>query len=129
MMSTQHENEISTAHIQLSKPQSMQQFSPVDKKQDEQPGHTASKQTGLPGIWRFLHDWFVINTFAPAWLPTTLRHPSLGYLAALLLQATAIIITVVITRFFPTYSFVGLLETLVLVLVALPAQADAGWRK
>jgi PAS domain S-box-containing protein len=119
MMSTQHENEISTAHIRESKPQPIQQFSPIDEKQDEQPGHTTSKQTGLPGIWRFLRNWFVLNTFAPAWLPTPLRHPALGYLVALLLQAAAVIITVVITRFFPTYSFVGLPEALALVLVAL----------
>src|SRR5579885_1540509 len=118
-MSTQHENKISTAHTRMSKPQSVQQFLPLDKKRDEQPGHTTSRQGGLPGIWRFLRDWFVLNTFAPAWLPTTLRHPALGYLAALLLQVAAVIITIIITQFFPTYSFVGLPETLALVLVAL----------
>lgn len=118
-MSTQHENEISTARTQVSKPQPVQHFLPLDKKRDEQPGHTTSRQAGLPGIWRFLRDWFVLNTFAPAWLPTTLRHPALGYLAAFLLEAAAALITIIITQSFPTYSFAGILEALVIALVAL----------
>ncbi len=70
-------------------------------------------------IWRFLHNWFLTNTFAPSWLPATLRHPVVGYLAAILLQTVATIITFEIFHLFPGYSFFSLLEVLAILLVAL----------
>lgn len=118
-MSTQHENEISIAPPSLSDPQPAQPLLSVDEHQDKRQKPAISKQALPLRAWRFLRDWFFINTFAPSWLPAALRHPALGYLAALLLEIAAAIITIVITQFFPAYSFVGLLEVLAIVLVAL----------
>ena len=118
-MSTQHENEIREAYTPESEPAPEQQFSPVDEKQDEKQGHMASGQPFQARLWRFLRNWFSTNTFTPFWLPAALRHPLLGYLAAVLLEAAAVSITGAIFQFFPVYSFIGLLEILVILLVAL----------
>ncbi|HLI07869.1 MAG TPA: ATP-binding protein [Ktedonobacteraceae bacterium] len=78
-------------------------------------------------IWRFLHGWFQTNTFAPAWLPAPLRHPVVGYLAAVLLETVAVILTLFIKRFFPDYLFVGLLGILAILLVALNWGGGSGF--
>jgi signal transduction histidine kinase len=38
------------------------------------------------GAWSSLQRWFVMNTFAPPWLPRRWQHPAIGYLVAVLLQ-------------------------------------------
>ncbi|HXR64631.1 MAG TPA: ATP-binding protein [Ktedonobacteraceae bacterium] len=74
-----------------------------------------------PHLGKRLRFWFVNNTFAPSWLPERLQHPFLGYLIAVFLQ----IIAVLVTYFFNaqlqvfTIAFAGLLEILVIALVAL----------
>ena len=70
-------------------------------------------------LWHFLRRWFLASTFTPTWLPRQLRHPAIGYLAALLLEIAAIITTVEILQLFPAYAFASLLPVLAIVLVAL----------
>lgn len=70
----------------------------------------------------FVRGWLADNTFAPAWLPAEWHRGnrwSVGYLVAVLLQAVAISIDVVLLRFFPTYALPGLLGSLAVALVAL----------
>jgi signal transduction histidine kinase len=68
--------------------------------------------------WRRLHHWVRANTFAPSWLPARLRHPALGYVAAVILEVIAVVLTLLLTDL-PTFNAPGLLVTLVVVLVAL----------
>ena len=73
------------------------------------------------GLVRHLRYWFVSNTFAPSWLPVSLQHPFFGYLVALLLQTVAVLSTFLLdTRLQVfTIAFAGLLEVLIIALVAL----------
>lgn len=68
-----------------------------------------------------LRAWFVNNTFAPPWLPERLQHPVLGYLIAGLLQALAVLLTYYLGAQLQvfTVAFAGLLQILVIALVAL----------
>jgi len=59
------------------------------------------------------------NTFAPSWLPTRLRHPALGYVAAVILEVIAVALTLLLIAVLPAFSLPGLLVVLVVVLVAL----------
>jgi len=68
--------------------------------------------------WRRLHHWVRANTFAPSWLPARLRHPALGYVAAVILEVIAVVLTLLLTDL-PTFNAPGLLAILVVVLVAL----------
>ncbi len=68
--------------------------------------------------WRRLLQWVRANTFAPSWLPARLRHPALSYLAAVVLEVLAIVLTLLLTDL-PTFNLPGLLAILVVVLVAL----------
>jgi signal transduction histidine kinase/PAS domain-containing protein len=68
--------------------------------------------------WRRLHHWVRANTFAPSWLPARLRHPALGYVAAVILEVIAVMLTLLLTDL-PTFNAPGLLAILVVVLVAL----------
>src|SRR5260370_19082848 len=68
--------------------------------------------------WRRLHHWVRANTFAPSWLPARLRHPALGYVAAVILEVIAVVLTLLLTDL-PTFNVPGLLVVLVVVLVAL----------
>jgi len=68
--------------------------------------------------WRRLHQWVRANTFAPSWLPARLRHPALGYVAAVILEMIAVVLTLLLTDL-PAFNLPGLLAILVVVLVAL----------
>lgn len=68
-----------------------------------------------PGAWQ----WLQANTFVPHWVPARWRHPATGYILVILLQVAAAIITRVLMGFFASYSFPGILELLVVALLAL----------
>ena len=70
-------------------------------------------------FWLRVQRWFLVNTFAPQWLPSILRRTFMGYLIALLLQAITIVVTLFIIHLFPTFAFTALLEILVIAFVAL----------
>src|SRR5258708_35965759 len=68
--------------------------------------------------WRRLLQWVRANTFAPSWLPARLRHPALSYLAAVMLEVLAIVLTLLLTNL-PMFNLPALLTILMVVLVAL----------
>jgi len=79
-----------------------------------------ARQRRLAGnAWRRLHHWVRANTFAPSWLPAPLRHPALGYLAAVMLEVIAVALTLLLMMGMPAFSLLGLLVILGVVLVAL----------
>lgn len=63
--------------------------------------------------------WLRANTFWPAWLPPRWRHPLAGYLAAVLVQGLAFLLTLLLATMFPTFSFLGTLSLFGIVVVAL----------
>src|SRR5919201_2074728 len=82
-----------------------------------------SREASWAAFWR----WIAANTFTPAWLtPAWSRHASVGYLAAILLQALAALATLIVVRVFPLLAFQGALSLLVIVLVALSWGAGPG---
>jgi signal transduction histidine kinase/PAS domain-containing protein len=79
-----------------------------------------AQQRRLAGnAWRRLRHWMRANMFAPSWLPAPLRHPALGYLAAVMLEVLAVALTLLLMMDMPAFSLPGLLVILVVVLVAL----------
>src|SRR5437879_4913851 len=64
--------------------------------------------------WRWLLD----HSFSPSWLPQHLRHPSVGYIVAILLQCIAVFLTGQLIQVYPLFAFSGLLEILAIALVA-----------
>jgi signal transduction histidine kinase len=64
-------------------------------------------------------QWVQRNTFAPSWLPVRWRHPVVGYVVAVLVQALAILLTVLLLAAFPWAAFSTALVLLGVVLVAL----------
>ena len=69
-------------------------------------------------FWAPLH-WLQVNSFTPAWLPKSLRHPMLGYFVAILLQIIAVLITMSLVQLYPSFAVTGLLGVLAVALVAL----------
>ena len=56
---------------------------------------------------------------SPLWLPARWRQPAAGYLAAVLLQALAVLATSLLTRAFPAFNFPSALPLLMVAFVAL----------
>jgi signal transduction histidine kinase len=69
--------------------------------------------------WSRLRQWVRANTFTPSWVPARLRHPALGYLAAVMLGVIAVALTVLLRVVIPAFSLLGVLVILGVVLVAL----------
>jgi signal transduction histidine kinase/PAS domain-containing protein len=84
----------------------------------------ASDQVSSPGRpstrpWPGALRWIQQSTFAPEWLPEPLRHPLIGYLAALLIEASAMSLILVLHSLSPSFSFQWILVVLGVVVVAL----------
>lgn len=77
----------------------------------DSPADTRSRQSP----WR----WFLDHSASPSWLPQHLRHPSIGYIVAILLQLIAVVLTMLLIRAYPSFAFSGLLDILAIALVAL----------
>jgi signal transduction histidine kinase/PAS domain-containing protein len=69
--------------------------------------------------WQKPIKWFLTHTFTPQWLPRPWNNPIVGYLVAIILQFIAIIVTTLLTQLFSSFTYTGLLEVLVVALVAL----------
>ncbi|HEY7126976.1 MAG TPA: PAS domain S-box protein [Ktedonobacterales bacterium] len=69
--------------------------------------------------WKVLRRRLQVNSFSPRWLPESLRHPAIGYLAALLIQTIAILTVFFLFQPLPDFTFESLLPVLVVVVVAL----------
>jgi len=70
-------------------------------------------------FWRVLIRWFLTHNFTPQWLPKPWNHPLVGYIVAVLSQFIAVIVTMLLTQLFPSFTSTGLLEALAVALVAL----------
>jgi signal transduction histidine kinase/PAS domain-containing protein len=76
--------------------------------------------------WFGLIHWIQENSFAPQWLPEPLRHPLIGYLAALLIELAAMSPLLLLLSLFPTFSFYQVFTLVGVVLVALGWGAGPG---
>lgn len=78
-----------------------------------------SAEAALARTWTEICHWLRFASWLPPWLPARWRHWGVGYLAAVLLQAIAVGITGLVNGVFPSFSFLGTLEILIVVFVAL----------
>jgi len=76
-----------------------------------------SSKRGRSKGW--LIRWFVHHTFTARFLAPPLRHPTAGYLVAVILQGGALALTVLLTTVFPMFRFPGALFLLGTLLIAL----------
>ncbi len=76
-------------------------------------------QSAGSSFWLELQRWFLVNTFAPQWLPKPWQHPIIGYLIGIVLQVLAALGTILLMHIFPTFAFSGLLEILCVAIIAL----------
>lgn len=70
-------------------------------------------------FWRIVVRWFLTHSFTPQWLPKPWNHPMIGYIVAILSQFIAVIVTMLLTQIFPSFTSTGLLGVLTIALVAL----------
>ncbi len=71
------------------------------------------------GYWQGMQQWLLVNTFAPSWLPNRWHIPLIGYIVAIMLQGIFVTVTLLLLQLFPTFAFSGVLEVVVVALVAL----------
>jgi len=76
-------------------------------------------QSSRPRAWTEIWQWLHANTFVPQWLPARWRHPATGYLLVVLLQVLTAIINRLLIGYFSSYSFPGVVELLIVALIAL----------
>ena len=78
-----------------------------------------ARGTSRSSFWLGLQHWFLVNTFAPQWLPKPWQHPVVGYIVGIVLQCIATLGTILLMHSFPTFVFSGLLEILCVAIIAL----------
>jgi len=88
--------------------------------QPERPPRIAARppRRRVPSVGA-LGRWVQANTFTPPWLPARWRHPSMGYLVAVLLQGVAGAVVVLLAQVLVGFAFPSLLATLAVALIAL----------
>ncbi len=69
--------------------------------------------------WQTLYRWFLVNTFAPAWLGKQWGHPLIGMAAAILLQVIAVSLRQLLIQVFPQAGFYNALSLLSVAIIAL----------
>jgi signal transduction histidine kinase len=74
---------------------------------------------GVRAGWQWLLHWLRANTFTPSWLPPHMRHAPAGYLIAVLLEGSAVLLTLLLGHAFAGLAFPDLLCVLIVVVVAL----------
>ncbi len=89
------------------------------QREDALANNYYAQTTPHTSFWLELQRWFLVNTFAPQWLPKPWQHPVVGYVIGIALQIVAALSTVLIMHIFPTFVFSGLLEILCIAIVAL----------
>jgi signal transduction histidine kinase len=70
--------------------------------------------------------WLHANTFTPAGLPARWRHPAAGYLLVVLVQLLVALFTHLLCVVFPMYEYRGVVEILIVALVAMNWGAGPG---
>jgi signal transduction histidine kinase len=71
------------------------------------------------GFWQGILCWLRERTFAPSWLPGAWRTPIIGYLVAIALQGIFVTVSLLLVHTFPTFAFAGVLEVVIVALIAL----------
>jgi signal transduction histidine kinase len=66
-----------------------------------------------------VYVWLEANTFIPPWLPSRWHRKRFGYSVAALAQVVMTLVTWLLLHLYPTFSFVGILNFLVVALIAL----------
>ena len=89
------------------------------QREDALANNYYAQATPKTSFWLELQRWFLVNTFAPQWLPKPWQHAIVGYIIGIALQIIAALITVLLMHIFPTFVFSGLLEILCVAIVAL----------
>ncbi len=72
-----------------------------------------------PNTWARAWQWVVDNTFLPAWLPESLRHPINGFVMAAIAELVASAFTMLLVILVPTFSFLGTVHMFAVALIAL----------
>jgi PAS domain S-box-containing protein len=94
--------------------------------QNQNQGQTPPSDRHAQEYWRGPLRWLQQNSFAPGWLPVSLRHPLFGYLVAVLLDLAAVASLLLILSFFLSFAFLGMLPVVVVLLVSLGWGAGPG---
>ncbi len=82
-------------------------------------GHLVRGYARWQGGWHMVQRWLRERSFAPDWLPGMWRSPIIGYLLAILLQGIFVLVSLLLFHMFPTFAFAGVLEVVVVALIAL----------
>lgn len=90
---------------------------PLTTQSDATPSVTP--ESDHPRAWPAVWQWLDTNTFVPHAVPARWRHPATGYILVVLLQVAAAILTRLLIESFGSYSFPGIVELLVVALMAL----------
>ncbi len=89
------------------------------QREDALTNNYYAQTTQRSSFWLELQRWFLVNTFAPQWLPRPWQHPIVGYVIGVALQIIAALGTILLMHIFPTFVFSGLLEILFVAIIAL----------
>ncbi len=89
------------------------------QREDALANNYYAQTTPRSSFWLELQRWFLVNTFAPQWLPKPWDHPIVGYVIGIGLQLIAALGTILLMHIFPTFVFSGLLEILCVSIIAL----------
>lgn len=90
-----------------------------EQREDALADNYYAQVTPRSSFWLELQRWFLVNTFAPQWLPKQWQHPIVGHIIGIALQIIAALGTIVLMHIFPTFIFSGLLEILCVAIIAL----------
>ncbi len=69
--------------------------------------------------WHMVQRWLEEHTFAPSWVSGMWRAPIIGYLVAIVLQGIFVTVSLLLFHVFPTFAFAGVLEVVVVAVIAL----------
>ncbi len=99
-------------------PQPRPPLAPPQTRDRSQPvGALASPAS--TAVWARVWQWTQSNTFLPIWLPEPLRQPVAGLALAALLELCASVVSLLLVTAVPSFSFLGIVDLLVVALIAL----------
>lgn len=95
-----------------------QTFSPVPSRRTRREPSDARANSDV-ALWERIWQWTRDNTFLPAWLPESLRHPVAGLALAALIELCASVVSLLLVSAMPDFSLLGIIDMLVVALIAL----------
>ncbi len=91
----------------------------------EEPINTSAPRSLIRRFWANALHWLAASSFAPGWMPRPLRHPAIGYGAAVVLQLLVTALDLVVFLKYPNLPY-HLPFVLVVVIVSLYAGVGPG---